>query len=123
MFRIYKKLNISSVEALHERLENGEIEQKLGRRIAQYVCQGITEDHAVLLYRADELRTSIEEFLVHKCGVRRAEVAGDYRRRVETIDEMVFSHRDGRPGLGGLKTRAVWWPCADNRPFPLNCAS
>ena len=44
----------------------------------------------MLPYKADDLRVAVEEFLISKCGVRRAEVAGDYRRRVEVIEELVF---------------------------------
>jgi DNA polymerase (family X) len=90
VLRIYNRLNISSVDALRERLESGEIEKKLGIRMAQHVRQGITQSHAMLLYTADDLRVAIEKFLIDKCGVRRAEIVGDYRRRVEVIDEMVF---------------------------------
>jgi len=90
VLRIYKKLNISSVEALREQLENGEIENKLGLRMAQHVRQGLTETHAMLLYRADDLRVAVEEFLLNKCGVKKAEVVGDYRRRTEVIEELAF---------------------------------
>ncbi|HEV8147461.1 MAG TPA: PHP domain-containing protein [Bryobacteraceae bacterium] len=90
VMRVYKKLGISSVEELHARLESGEIEKLLGLRMAQHIRQGLTETPAMLLYRADDLRVAIEEFLVGPCGVRRAEVAGAYRRRVEVIDELAF---------------------------------
>ena len=90
VLRIYKKLNISTVEALREKLESSEIENSLGLRMAQHVRQGLTETHGMLLYRADDLRDAIEKFLMSKCGVRRAEVVGDCRRRVEVIEEMAF---------------------------------
>ena len=90
VLRIYKKLGISSIYALRERLENSDIEKQLGIRMAQHVRQGITPTHGMLLYRADELRVATQGFLIDKCGVRRAEVVGDYRRRVEVIDELVF---------------------------------
>ncbi|HEX3876321.1 MAG TPA: PHP domain-containing protein [Bryobacteraceae bacterium] len=90
VLRVYKKLGIGSIEALKERLEAGEIEKALGARMAQHVRQGLTETHAMLLYRADDLRKSIEEFLLEKCGARRVQVTGDYRRRVEVIDEISF---------------------------------
>ena len=35
-----------------------------GPRMAQHVRQGLTETHAMLLYRADDLRDAIEDFLV-----------------------------------------------------------
>jgi DNA polymerase (family 10) len=88
--RIYKKLNISSVEELREHLESGSIEKALGQRMAQHVRQGLTETHGMLLYRADDLRDIVEEFLLAKCGVRRADVVGDYRRRAEVIYDMEF---------------------------------
>ncbi len=88
--RIYKKLNIGSVEELRASLESGDIEKALGLRMAQHISQGLTDMHAMLLYRADDLRIAVEEFLVEKCKVRRAEVAGDYRRRVEVIEELAF---------------------------------
>ncbi|HEY6763673.1 MAG TPA: PHP domain-containing protein [Candidatus Sulfotelmatobacter sp.] len=90
ILRIYKKLNISTVEGLRVRLESGEIEKSLGLRMAQHVRQGLTTTHAMLLYRADDLRDAIEEFLIEKCRVRKAEVVGDCRRRVEVIEELAF---------------------------------
>ena len=35
-------------------------------------------------------RDAIEEFLLARCSVRRAEVVGVYRRRAEIIEEMAF---------------------------------
>jgi DNA polymerase (family 10) len=90
ILRVYKKFNISSIESLKQKLENGEIEKVLGLRMAQHVRQGLTETHAMLLYKADDLRFAVEEFLLEKCGVTRAEAAGDYRRRVEVIEELSF---------------------------------
>ncbi len=90
VLRVYKKLGIASVEELKRKLESGEIEKTLGQRMAQHVRQGLTETHAILLYKADDLCASIEKFLLAKCGVRRAHVVGDYRRRVEVIDEIAF---------------------------------
>ena len=90
VLRIYKKLNISSVEALKEKLHSGEIEKALGLRMAQHVRQGVTEIHGMLLYKAEDLRVALEEFLIHQCRARRAEVAGDYRRRVEVVEDLVF---------------------------------
>ena len=90
VLRIYKKLGIFSIDALREKLENGEIESALGLRMAQHVRQGLTETHAMLLYKADDLRIAVEEFLLAKCGVRRAEAVGDYRRRTDVIEDLVF---------------------------------
>jgi DNA polymerase (family X) len=90
VLRAYKKLGIASVDELRSKLENGELEQALGARLAQHVRQGITETHAILLYRAHELRQAVEHFLLDICKVRAAEAVGDYRRRVETIEELSF---------------------------------
>ena len=88
--RIYKKFSISSVEELRAKLESGEIGQVLGLRMAQHVRQGLTETHAMLLYRADDLKSAVEEFLLGACRVKRAEVVGDVRRRVEVVEELAF---------------------------------
>jgi DNA polymerase (family 10) len=90
VLRVYKKLSIASIENLKERLEAGEIERVLGVRMAQHIRQGLTETHAVLLYRAGDLRASIEEFLLSRCGARRVEAAGDYCRRVAVVAEISF---------------------------------
>jgi DNA polymerase (family X) len=90
VMRVYKKLKISSLGELRQHVDNGEVEKVFGNRTAQHIRQGLTETHAMLLYRADDLRELIEEFLLSACHVKRAEVAGDYRRRVEVIEELVF---------------------------------
>jgi len=88
--RIYKKLGIASVGELREKLDSGEIEKVLGLRLAQHVRQGLTDTQAMLLYRADDLRTAVEEFLLGPCRAKRAEVVGEVRRRTEVIEELSF---------------------------------
>ena len=88
--RIYKKLGISSVQELRDKLDNGEIQRVLGQRLSQHVRHGLTEAHAMLLYRADDLRVAVEEFLLGPCCAKRAEVAGEVRRRVDVIEELAF---------------------------------
>jgi DNA polymerase (family 10) len=90
VLRIYKKLKISSVEALREKLESGEIEAALGPRLAQHVRQGLSESHAMLLYHADQLQSAIEAYLLHKCGVAAVQLVGACRRRVEVVEEIAF---------------------------------
>ena len=90
VLRAYKKLGIASVDELRAKLESGELEQSLGSRLTQHVRQGVTEPHAMLLYRAHELRQAVESFLLDICKVRATEAVGDYRRRVETIEELSF---------------------------------
>ena len=64
--------------------------EALGLRMAQHVRQGLTETHAMLLYRADDLRAAVEEFLLGPCRATRAEVVGEVRRRTEVIEELAF---------------------------------
>jgi DNA polymerase (family 10) len=90
VLRIFKKLQISSTEALHQALESGAIEQTFGSRMAQHVRQGLVQTGAVLLYHAHDLVLSIESYLLKRAGARRAEAVGDYRRRVEVIEELSF---------------------------------
>ncbi len=90
VLRVYKKLRISTVDDLRAALENGDIERTLGLRMAQHVRQGLMETHEMLIYRADALCAAVEDFLLKRCGVRRVHAAGDYRRRVDVIDELAF---------------------------------
>jgi DNA polymerase (family 10) len=90
VMRVYKKLEIGTVEELRKRLAIGEIERVFGARMAQHIRQGVTDTHAMLLYRADDLRRTVEDFLITACRVTRAEAAGDYRRRVDVLEELVF---------------------------------
>src|SRR5581483_6219724 len=62
--------------------------------MAQHVRRGLTKTDAVLLHHTDDLREAIKAFLVGPCGAKRAKPAGDYRRRVEVIEELVFVVED-----------------------------
>ncbi|HXE13449.1 MAG TPA: PHP domain-containing protein [Bryobacteraceae bacterium] len=90
VLRVYKKLGISSIDALREKLENGELEKSVGVRTAQHIRQGLTETHAILLYKAHDLRNAVEAFLLNRCGVRAVDAVGDYRRCVEIVEELAF---------------------------------
>ena len=66
----------------------------------------------MLLYHADELHDAIKTFLLGPCQARRAEVAGDYRRRLEVIEELVFLvEADDFPGLIARLQRYGVGPC------------
>jgi DNA polymerase (family 10) len=90
VIRVYKKLGIASIDALRERLKNDELEKAVGLRTAQHIRHGLSDAHPILLYKAHDLRHAVEEFLLNRCGVRAAEVVGDYRRCVEVIEELAF---------------------------------
>ena len=88
--RIYTRLRISSIEALRQALENGDIERVLGSRMAQHVRQGLVASGAILLYQAHDLAGSVKEYLLKHSTASRVEAVGDYRRRVETIEQLSF---------------------------------
>lgn len=90
VLRIYKKLGISTIQALRSSLDSGEIERTFGRRMAQHVQFGLVETETILLYHAHRLCESIEKFLLNKAGAEEVEAMGDYRRRVEIIDKLDF---------------------------------
>ncbi|MGH9692720.1 MAG: hypothetical protein ACRD5Z_01160, partial [Bryobacteraceae bacterium] len=46
VMRVYKKLNISSIEELKRHVDNGDIQKLFGVRMAQHIGQGLTETHA-----------------------------------------------------------------------------
>jgi DNA polymerase (family 10) len=88
--RIYRKLGISSLHELRERLDQGEIGRQMGARMEHHVRQALSPGTEMLLYEADQIVPAIKEFLLEQCGAGRVEVAGDYRRRVEVIRELSF---------------------------------
>jgi DNA polymerase (family 10) len=88
--RIYEKLGIASITELRQQLESGALQKTLGAPTAQHIEQGLNNSPAMLLDKAGELHDSVREYLLGPCGVRRAEVAGDYRRRVGVVPDLVF---------------------------------
>ena len=88
--RIYKKLAISSIQELKERLERGDIGRLMGIRMEHHVRQALSPGTEMLLYEADQIVPPIREFLLEQCGAERAEAVGDYRRRMEIIRELSF---------------------------------
>jgi len=90
VLRVYKKLGISTVQALRSALDSGQIERSFGQRMAQHVRYGLVDTEMVLLYHAHQLCESIENFLMNRAGAEYVEAVGDYRRRVETIGRLDF---------------------------------
>jgi DNA polymerase (family 10) len=88
--RIYKKLNISTVAELKQKLDSGAVAEAFGSRMDQHVRQALTESHEMLLYDADHVAQAGEAFLLRIPGVKRAQIAGDCRRRVEVVEEISF---------------------------------
>src|SRR5688572_17583282 len=71
ILRVYKKLNISTIDQLKEKLEAGEIARSLGPRMEHHVRRGLTEHEEILLYEADKTVAAVEKFLITRCGVAR----------------------------------------------------
>ena len=90
VLRVYKKLKISTVQALRTALESGELEQTFGTRMAQHVRLGLVETETVLLYHAHSIVEALRKFLVQRAGAKRAEAVGEYRRLVEVISRFDF---------------------------------
>ena len=88
--RIYKKLGIGSVAELRERLERGEIREQLGDRMDQHVRHALIDAKEILLFDAHPVVVAVREFLLNRCGATKVEAAGDYRRRIEILHELVF---------------------------------
>lgn len=90
VLRIYKKLGISTIEALRFALDSGQIESIFGARMAQHVRYGLVETQTILLYHAHPLSESLEKFMLNRAGAERVEAVGEYRRRVEIIGRFDF---------------------------------
>jgi DNA polymerase (family X) len=89
ILRIYKKLGISTIDALKERLERGEILREFGLRMEQHVRRGLADTKELLWYEAEKLSITVEDYL-RRCGARSAEVVGEFRRKLEIIPEVSF---------------------------------
>ncbi|HET7537584.1 MAG TPA: PHP domain-containing protein, partial [Candidatus Didemnitutus sp.] len=88
--RIFRKLKINTVSGLKRKLADGSIRAVFGVRMEDHVRHALSDSIALLLDDADILAAEIQKFLQQRCGVTRADLAGDIRRRVETITEIVF---------------------------------
>ena len=88
--RIYKKLNINSLDALRAALESGQIREVLGGSLEFHVRQGLEDRPRILLPAAERLAEAIETFLRAQVGVEAVAAVGSLRRKEETIGELDF---------------------------------
>ena len=88
--RIFKRFGIGTVPELNAKLEEGAIAAAFGVRMADHVRFALRDSFEILLDDADVLAEEMRGFLIDRCGVSRVEVAGEVRRRVEKISEIVF---------------------------------
>ena len=89
--KLWNELGIETMEALEEAATEGRIEdlagfgQKTQARILEGIAQYRTNVSRFRLVEADELLPPLLAYLEETPGLRRLEVAGSYRRRLETI--------------------------------------
>jgi DNA polymerase (family 10) len=88
--RIYKKLGISSLKELQERLDQGEIAVQLGQRMEFHVRQGLDERPRHLLYNVQDAAQRIETYLGGLPGVTNVAPTGSLRRKQETVGDLNF---------------------------------
>jgi DNA polymerase (family 10) len=88
--RVFKKLQITTVPELVEKFEQGAIGKSFGPRMEDHFRSAFRTPTQILLDDADILAARLERFLKAKCGVRRLEIAGEVRRRVEVVGEIAF---------------------------------
>jgi DNA polymerase (family 10) len=92
--RFYQELGIESVAELEEALERGEIARLsgFGERSAARLRQAIADyrkhTERFKLLEADQLVAPLLEYMKRAPGLEEVEVAGSYRRRVETIGDI-----------------------------------
>lgn len=83
--RVYKKHGIGTVAELKRLLADGVITSSFGRSMADHFRNAFRESTLILLDDADALASEIVTYLVAACGVTKAEIAGDVRRRIEAV--------------------------------------
>lgn len=88
--RVFKRFGIGTAAQLKAKLNDGAISAEFGPRMADHFRNAFRESFEMLLDDADALAAELKEFLLKRCNVTRAELAGDLRRRVEKISEIVF---------------------------------
>jgi DNA polymerase (family 10) len=88
--RVYRKLGISSVGELREKFAAGAIREVFGPRMEDHFRHAFQDTMQILLHDADALAQRIQRFLAAQAGVRRLEIAGEVRRRVEVVGEIGF---------------------------------
>jgi DNA polymerase (family 10) len=88
--RVFRKLKIDTVDQLKTQLAAGTVGAAFGPRMEDHIRNALRESNALLLDDADQLAAEIRAYLEKLAEVTRVEVAGDVRRRVETVTEIAF---------------------------------
>ncbi|HET8865122.1 MAG TPA: DNA polymerase/3'-5' exonuclease PolX [Gracilimonas sp.] len=93
-YKIHKELGISTIEELKDKIEDGSVAglSGLGQKSAEKIKKSIEWmekfDERCRLDQAQEIATAIFESLKNLEGVQQIEVAGSYRRGLETIGDI-----------------------------------
>ncbi|MTI87716.1 MAG: DNA polymerase/3'-5' exonuclease PolX [Balneolaceae bacterium] len=93
-YKIHKELGISTIAELKEKLEDGSVAglSGLGKKSAEKIMKSIEWkekfDERCRLDQAKEIASVIYESLKDQEGVQQIEVAGSYRRGLETIGDI-----------------------------------
>jgi DNA polymerase (family 10) len=90
VLQAYKRLGIASLDELKAKLESGAVKAELGLRAEHHFRQGLSGTTEIYLDDAYALAALLQKYLVKQGGAKRAEPAGAFRRRVETIGELSF---------------------------------
>ncbi|MDR9418983.1 DNA polymerase/3'-5' exonuclease PolX [Gracilimonas sp.] len=93
-YKIHKELGISTIEELKEKIDDGSVAglSGLGKKSAEKIKKSIDWmekfDERCRLDQVQEIATTIFESLKEQEGVQQIEVAGSYRRGLETIGDI-----------------------------------
>lgn len=96
VLRIYKKLEIHSLDELRAALESGKIGE-LDRRTEFHIRQGLASRHFILLWEADKIAPSLINFLKSLASVKEVMAVGSLRRRQEIVGDLNFLVQTKRP--------------------------
>jgi DNA polymerase (family 10) len=88
--QVYKKLGISSLTELKEKLDAGEVRKALGPRMEYHVRHGLDERPRRLLWNVQDTAARIERNLLAAPGVVHASCTGSVRRKEDTVGDLNF---------------------------------
>lgn len=90
VMQVYKKLGIHTLAELRASLDTGAIREALGPRMDFHIRQGLEESPRMLLWTAEQLAQSVEDYLRDIKGVDRVTRVGSLRRKEETVGDLNF---------------------------------
>ncbi len=88
--QVFQRLRIRTLVELKKELEAGAIRAAFGGRMEDHFRNAFRDTTLILLDDAEALAAELKAWLLARCGAKRVEDAGDLRRRVEAISEIVL---------------------------------